>query len=127
MILASGCFDGIHAGHVAYLAAARVLCARGEELWVAVAPDDYIRTMKSREPYWPASDRLFALAAVHGVDRVVIGHLAAVTCRSKPRIVVKGVEWAPSLPAAVVDACRDVGAEIVYVPTGGRHTSEAMQ
>ena len=130
MILASGCFDGLHAGHVAYLNAAKSLAQEGETLIVAIAPDDYIRTDKGREPYWGQEQRAVVVSELHAVSNVRTPRdvSAAMTIRQiEPRLFVKGSDWAGRLPADVVDACRDVGCLIVYVETPGKHTSEAMK
>lgn len=124
MILCSGCFDGLHAGHVAYLAAAKAMCAPGEELVVAIAPDSYIREQKGREPFWPIDQRLFTVSALRMVDRAVEqwSSLAWAVDALKPRVLVKGTEWRGKLPKDLIDN----GIPVVFVPTeGARHTSEA--
>ena len=71
MVLASGAFDGIHAGHVRYLSAAKALCHEGELLIVAVAPDTYIEKAKHRNAYWSQADRVEAIEAIDAVDAAV--------------------------------------------------------
>src|SRR3990167_2742357 len=119
MILASGAFDGVHAGHVSYLEAAAGLLQPQEVLVVAVAPDAYIRAVKRREPYWPFVDRLKTVEALsmvdfgvpHGVDGVSSAVLAL-----GPRLLVKGADWQGRLAAGVREACEAVGTEILFVP-----------
>ena len=128
MILCSGCFDGLHAGHVSYLLAAAAECQLGEPLVVAVAPDAYIRRVKGREPSWPVVDRLLTVEALdmvnraqlHGVDGV-----ADVIYDLHPRLLVKGEDWRGRLPADVREACHIAHTDIVYVPERPtRHTHE---
>jgi cytidyltransferase-like protein len=129
MILCSGCFDGLHAGHVAYLQAADRLRMPTEQLMVVVAPDAYIRASKGREPYWPQPERCDTVRAVRIVDEVWYdNHLtpAEVIEKKQPRVFVKGSDWAGKLPPDVIAACRNAGTLIVYVDTPGRHTAEAM-
>jgi D-beta-D-heptose 7-phosphate kinase/D-beta-D-heptose 1-phosphate adenosyltransferase len=126
LILASGCFDGLHSGHVKYLQSAKRLAPR-QHLKVAIAPDSYIRT-KGREPYWPQSDRAHTVFALDCVDAVVLQEddsVADIIQQEKPDIFVKGPDWQGKLPEDVLKACQDVGARIEYVHTRGRHTSEA--
>jgi glycerol-3-phosphate cytidylyltransferase-like family protein len=129
VILACGAFDGLHAGHVRYLKAAACLKQPNEELRVAVAPAGYIEQAKGRSEYWHQGDRCETVAAVAGVDLAFVyvdpSSVAEVVRGLKPRVFVKGMEWAGNLPVDVIDACSDVGCQIVYVHTPGRHTSEA--
>lgn len=128
MILTSGAFDGIHAGHVRCLHAASSLRCGEEEFCVVVAPDAYIRAAKDREPFWSQADRMAAVQAIAGVDRVM-GDVqqtpSEMIRRERPRLFVKGADWAGKLPTPLMDACRETGTMIVYVDTPGRHVSEA--
>lgn len=127
MILCSGAFDGLHAGHVRYLQAARRL-ASGETLSVAVAPDAYIAKAKARYPYWPQTDRLHTVFALGCVDSVIAQastSVAAVIRDYRPRVFVKGPDWRGKLPEDVLAACQETGTVIQFVNTPGRHTREA--
>ncbi len=69
VVFTNGCFDLIHAGHVAYLAWAR---ARGDVLIVGLNGDDSVRALKGPErPIVPFADRAAVLAALASVDAVV--------------------------------------------------------
>jgi len=129
VVLASGAFDGIHAGHVRYLEAAARLSKDGDVV-VAVAPDAYIRRHKQREPYWTQENRLVAVAALATVTSTIEQRedTPAEEIRMlRPSAFVKGIDWARALPPDVVAACREVGCLIVYVDTEGTHTSEARR
>jgi cytidyltransferase-like protein len=65
MILTSGCFDGIHAGHVAFFQKLKRIA--NFPIYVAVASDQYIRNAKTREPRFSEQDRLFAVKGIAGV------------------------------------------------------------
>jgi rfaE bifunctional protein nucleotidyltransferase chain/domain len=65
----NGCFDILHAGHVAYLAWAR---AQGDALIVGVNDDVSVRRLKGeRRPVVPLDERLRLIAALRSVDAVV--------------------------------------------------------
>jgi cytidyltransferase-like protein len=129
VILCSGVFDGLHAGHVRYLqAATQIFGPHTAKIYVAVADDAYIRRHKQREPRWTLAERVHTVEAlacvfealVHGPDG------AADAIRNvKPEFFVKGEDWRGRIPADVQKACDDVGTEIVFVNTPGRHSSEA--
>jgi cytidyltransferase-like protein len=127
-VLCSGAFDGLHAGHRWYLRAARGLLARHEPLCVAVAPDNYIRHVKGRDPYWTQQDRVDTIIGMRDVTQTFYQDEltpAALIREHQPRLFVKGADWAGKLPQDVIDACREVYCQIVYVDTPGRHVSEA--
>lgn len=128
MVLCSGVFDGLHAGHVSYLRSAAGLRLAGESLMVAVAPDAYVRRAKLKTPRWPLGDRLLTVAAldmVHEVGPHSDAGVADVILAHHPRLFVKGADWKGRLCADVLAACQQVGAEIVYVAERAtKHTSQ---
>jgi rfaE bifunctional protein nucleotidyltransferase chain/domain len=66
VVLANGCFDVLHVGHVRYLRGARAL---GEVLVVAVNGDEAVRALKGEgRPAMPAAERAEIVAAIEGVD-----------------------------------------------------------
>lgn len=131
MILCSGCFDGLHAGHVAYLRGAAALTEPRESLWVAVACDDYIRLHKGREPHWPAESRASVLKALmfvtdtvsHGPDGA-----AHIIRWLRPRMFVKGDDWRlMGLPEDVIAACVEVGCTMAFIDSGShKHSADAL-
>jgi len=67
---ANGVFDLLHVGHIRYLQAAS---AEGDRLIVAVNDDDSVRRLKEEgRPILAAADRAELVAALRGVDYVVI-------------------------------------------------------
>lgn len=128
MILCSGCFDGLHAGHMAYLEKAATYKRPFEYVAVAVAPDSYIRSEKNREPYWHQSERREALSHVRHVSFTIaqMEPSAAETIEKwRPRLFIKGIDWLRTLPDDVIEACARVNARVVFVRTERTHTSEA--
>jgi rfaE bifunctional protein nucleotidyltransferase chain/domain len=70
LVLAYGCFDILHVGHVRYLNQARAL---GDALVVAVHSDRFVRQIKGpSHPIIPEAERAELLAALSCVDYVVI-------------------------------------------------------
>jgi rfaE bifunctional protein nucleotidyltransferase chain/domain len=68
--LANGCFDLLHVGHVRYLQAA---AAEADRLVVALNDDESVRLLKGAgRPILPAEARAALVAALRGVDRVVV-------------------------------------------------------
>src|SRR5262245_40840983 len=70
LVLANGCFDLLHVGHVRYLAAARAL---GDVLIVGLNSDASVRRLKGPgRPLMPAVERAELVAALAAVDHVVV-------------------------------------------------------
>src|SRR5216117_3722261 len=70
IVLANGCFDLLHVGHVRYLAAARRL---GDVLFVGINGDTAVARLKGPgRPLMPAAERMEMLAALRDVDHVVV-------------------------------------------------------
>ncbi len=70
VILANGCFDLLHVGHVRYLRGAKVL---GGKLIVAINSDASVRELKGAgRPLMPAAERAEILAAIEDVDAIVV-------------------------------------------------------
>ncbi len=69
VVMTNGCFDILHAGHVAYLNEAKKL---GQRLIVAVNSDDSVRRLKGDgRPINAAQERMAVLAGLAAVDWVV--------------------------------------------------------
>ncbi len=95
VVFTNGCFDLLHAGHVAYLEFAR---AQGDALVVGVNSDASVRGNKGeRRPVVPQDDRARVIAALACVDHVVIfeePEPAALVRELTPDVLVKGEDWA---------------------------------
>jgi D-beta-D-heptose 7-phosphate kinase / D-beta-D-heptose 1-phosphate adenosyltransferase len=69
IVMTNGCFDILHAGHVAYLQQAKAL---GDRLIIAVNDDASVKALKGAgRPVNPADRRMSVLAALGSVDWVV--------------------------------------------------------
>ena len=70
IVLAKGCFDLIHVGHIRYLAGAKAL---GDYLIVGINSDEQARKLKGeRRPFIPEADRAEIIASLRFVDAVTI-------------------------------------------------------
>ncbi len=70
IVLANGCFDLLHVGHIRYLGAARRL---GDVLFVGINSDAAVARLKGPgRPLMPAAERAEMLLALRAVDHVVV-------------------------------------------------------
>jgi D-glycero-beta-D-manno-heptose 1-phosphate adenylyltransferase len=92
--LANGCFDLLHVGHVRYLDAA---AAEADRLIVAVNDDPSVAGLKGAgRPILPASDRAELVAALRGVDYVVVfgdPDVERLLLLLKPDVHCKGTDY----------------------------------
>ncbi|MGH8496358.1 MAG: bifunctional D-glycero-beta-D-manno-heptose-7-phosphate kinase/D-glycero-beta-D-manno-heptose 1-phosphate adenylyltransferase HldE [Gammaproteobacteria bacterium] len=95
VLMTNGCFDILHAGHVAYLEEAKSL---GDRLVVAVNDDASVARLKGAgRPVNPLADRMAVLAGLAAVDWVVpfSGDTPeALICEVLPDMLVKGGDYA---------------------------------
>ena len=69
-VLANGCFDALHVGHIRYLRGAR---AEADVPAVAINGDDAVRQLKGEgRPVMPADERAEIVAAIEGVAFVTV-------------------------------------------------------
>jgi rfaE bifunctional protein nucleotidyltransferase chain/domain len=94
LAFANGCFDLLHVGHVRYLAAA---AAEGDRLIVAVNDDRSVEQLKGKgRPILPASERAELVAALRGVDYVVVfsdANVERLLLLLKPDVHCKGTDY----------------------------------
>jgi rfaE bifunctional protein nucleotidyltransferase chain/domain/rfaE bifunctional protein kinase chain/domain len=129
VVATGGCFDLLHAGHLATLQAARGL---GDCLVVCLNSDSSVAALKGPDrPLNSQADRRRLLAALDCVDAVVVfDELTpeAVLSWVRPDIWVKGGDYAdggPELPEA--DLVRRWGGQTVIVPyLDGRSTTRTI-
>jgi len=91
---ANGCFDLLHVGHVRYLQGA---AAEADRLIVAINDDDSERRLKGPgRPILSARDRAELVAALRGVDYVVIftdPNVERLLLLLKPDVHCKGTDY----------------------------------
>ena len=124
VVLTNGCFDLLHAGHLALLEAAR---GTGDVLVIALNSDASVRGLKGEDrPIVPESERAEVLLGLEAVDRVVlydeptpIGVVRALL----PDALVKGADWATDDIVGRGEV-EDAGGRVVRVAlVPGRSTS----
>lgn len=123
----NGCFDLLHAGHVAYLAWAR---AQADTLVVGLNSDDSVRRLKGEaRPLMPFADRAAVLAGLRAVD-VVVGFTEltpeTVLDRLRPDVHVKSAQYRiQDLPERIV--IESYGGRIALAPhVAGRSTTDLV-
>jgi rfaE bifunctional protein nucleotidyltransferase chain/domain len=94
IVLANGCFDLIHAGHIRYLREAKKL---GDILVVALNSDSSVRKLKGRgRPILPERERAEILASFYDVDYLIIfdePNVENILLALKPDIHAKGSDY----------------------------------
>ncbi len=126
LVLANGCFDVLHVGHIRYLDGAS---SHGDILVVALNDDDSTRKLKGPgRPVFPANERAEMLLALRGVDYVLLfsGETVDSVMRTlRPDVHAKGtdytVESVPERETAV-----EVGCETVIVGDPKDHSSSEI-
>lgn len=126
VVLANGCFDLLHVGHVRYLEAAR---AHGDFLVVALNTDASIAALKGAgRPLMPLAERAELVGALRCVDAVTSFAEATLepTLRVlRPDVHAKGTDYSvDSVPEAAVD--RELGIEIAICGDAKQHSTSAL-
>ncbi len=123
IVLANGCFDLLHVGHVRYLREARRL---GDVLFVGINSDGAVARIKGAgRPLMPADERAEILEALRDVDHVVVFEedtadrlLASI----RPHIHAKGTDYTlASVPEAAT--ARRQGSEVAIVGDPKTHAT----
>ncbi|GLZ05199.1 bifunctional protein HldE [Actinomadura sp. NBRC 104412] len=128
VVATGGCFDLLHAGHVALFQQARRL---GDCLIVCVNSDRSVRRRKGPgRPVTPAEDRVRVLRALTDVDATLVfdeDTPEPLLDRLRPDIWVKGADYSgAALPEA--GTVRANGGEIVLLPfMEGRSTTRMLK
>ena len=122
---ANGIFDLLHVGHVRYLQAA---AAEADRLIVAINGDAVAALKGPGRPILPAADRAELVAALRGVDYVVVFPEATVTpllTLLRPDVHCKGTDYtADSVPER--DTVRAYGGRIAIVGDPKDHSTRDL-
>jgi rfaE bifunctional protein nucleotidyltransferase chain/domain len=126
IVFTNGCFDLLHVGHVRYLQAA---AAEGDRLIVAVNDDRSVTSLKGAgRPVIPAEERAELMAAVRGVDYVVIfsdSTVERLLSLLKPDVHCKGTDYTiDTVPER--DTVRAYGGRIAIVGDPKTHASSDL-
>jgi rfaE bifunctional protein nucleotidyltransferase chain/domain len=126
IVLANGCFDLLHVGHVRYLHEARAL---GDALFVGLNSDPAVRRLKGPgRPLLPASERAELLAALRDVDHVVLfddDTADRLVARLRPHVHAKGTDYTEdSVPERA--SVRAVGGQVAITGDPKHHSTRDL-
>ncbi|MBS0287598.1 MAG: bifunctional D-glycero-beta-D-manno-heptose-7-phosphate kinase/D-glycero-beta-D-manno-heptose 1-phosphate adenylyltransferase HldE [Proteobacteria bacterium] len=127
IIMTNGCFDILHAGHVAYLKQARAL---GHCLIVAVNDDSSVKRLKGESrPINPLDQRMQVLSALGCVDYVV--PFSEDTPRNLiaqilPDVLVKGGDYKPEQIAGAIEVIQNGGRVEILPFVDGCSTTQTI-
>ncbi len=123
VVLANGCFDLFHVGHIRYLAGAKSL---GDILIVGINSDLQVRQLKGENrPFMPEGERAEIVSALRFVDFVTIFDEPTVTelIRAvRPDFHAKGTDYTTdSVPEREI--VREYGGKVAIVGDPKDHSS----
>jgi rfaE bifunctional protein nucleotidyltransferase chain/domain len=126
IVLANGCFDLLHVGHIRYLEAASRL---GDVMVVGINSDEQVRKLKGAgRPYMPENERAEVISALRFVSCVTIFPEPTVTellLELRPDFHAKGTDYtAESVPEK--DVVLGYGGAVAIVGDPKDHSSSDM-
>ncbi len=126
IVLANGCFDVLHVGHVRYLAGAREL---GDVLVVGINSDEQVARLKGPgRPVLPANERAELVASLESVTYVTIFDEPTVEdllLMLKPDVHAKGTDYTEdTVPERAV--VRSYGGRVAIVGDPKDHSTSAI-
>ena len=126
IVLANGCFDVLHVGHVRYLAGAREL---GDVLVVGINSDRQVRQLKGPgRPVMAAAERAEIVASLESVTYVTIFDEPTVEqllLTLKPDVHAKGTDYTEeTVPERAV--VRSYGGRVAIVGDPKDHSTSAI-
>jgi D-glycero-beta-D-manno-heptose 1-phosphate adenylyltransferase len=126
VVLANGCFDVLHVGHVRYLEGARKL---GDMLVVGINSDEQVALQKGAgRPVLPATDRAEIVAALEPVTYVTIFDEPTVEqllLALKPDVHAKGTDYTTdTVPER--DVVRSYGGQVAIVGDPKDHSTSEI-
>ena len=124
--LANGCFDILHVGHVRYLEGA---AREADRLVVAINDDESVKQLKGTgRPLVPADARAEVVAALRGVDYVVVFPDLTVDRllgALRPEVHCKGTDYTPeTVPER--EAVRAYGGRVAIVGDPKDHSTRDL-
>jgi len=126
IVLANGCFDLFHVGHVRYLIAAKQI---GDVLIVAINADDQVLLQKGEgRPFMPEHERAEIIGALACVDCVTIFSeptVEEIIRAVRPDFHAKGTDYSEAtVPER--DIVEECGGKVVIVGDPKNHSSTEL-
>ena len=126
VVLGNGCFDLLHVGHVRYLKGAKAL---GDVLIVAVNDDSSVTGLgKRKQVVTPARERVEIIAAIEGVDYVILfsePNVESLLRILQPHIHAKGTDYTEeSVPEGEI--VRAYGGRVAIVGDPKDHSTRDL-
>lgn len=126
VVLANGCFDTLHVGHVRYLAGAK---EEGDLLVVGVNSDSSVNSLKGAgRPILDEQARAQLVAAVRDVDYVVVfpePNVESLLEDLRPDVHTKGTDYTPeTVPERAV--AKRLGIDVAIVGDPKNHSTRAF-
>ncbi len=126
IVLANGCFDFFHVGHIRYLAGAK---AFGDCLIVAVNSDEQVRKLKgANRPLMPEKERAEMISALRFVDYVTVfpePTVEELIRVLRPDFHAKGTDYTvETVPEREI--VREYGGRVVIVGDPKNHSSTEL-
>jgi rfaE bifunctional protein nucleotidyltransferase chain/domain len=126
IVFGNGCFDLLHVGHVRYLKGAKAL---GDVLIVAVNDDSSVTGLgKRKQVVTPARERAEIIAAIEGVDYVILfsePNVESLLRILQPHIHAKGTDYTEeSVPEGEI--VRAYGGRVAIVGDPKDHSTRDL-
>ena len=126
VVFGNGCFDLLHVGHVRYLKGAKAL---GDMLIVAVNDDSSVTGLgKRKQVVTPARERAEIIAAIEGVDYVILfsePNVESLLRILQPHIHAKGTDYTEeSVPEGEI--VRAYGGRVAIVGDPKDHSTRDL-
>jgi D-glycero-beta-D-manno-heptose 1-phosphate adenylyltransferase len=126
IVLANGCFDALHVGHIRYLEGAR---REGDVLVAAVNSDLGVRALKGPgRPILPEAARAELVAALRAVDYVVLfgeSNVEALLELLRPDVHAKGTDYTVETVPERATAAR-LGIRVAIVGDPKEHSTREL-
>jgi glycerol-3-phosphate cytidylyltransferase len=116
IVFTNGCFDIMHAGHISYLQAAKML---GDYLIIGLNSDKSVQKLKGPlRPIVSEQERLIILSALEMIDMIILfDDLTPIPLLQalQPHIQVKGGDYQPTdMPEYPI--VKEYGGQIIILP-----------
>ena len=126
IVLANGCFDLFHVGHIRYLAGAKEL---GDVLIVGINSDEQVRKLKGENrPFMPEDERAELISAIRFVDFVTVfpePTVEELIRAIRPDFHAKGTDYTTdTVPEREI--VRECGGQVAIVGDPKNHSSTEL-